>query len=235
MMLPWAIIARVMVVMLGGLAYSLSQTNVSWPLWLTLLFFLVELFFACIFCHTAAYALRPRRASEATLFYLLFAAGGALGSFFIGIVSPLLFSLNLDLPLTFFVTAALALVLNWRGAWSQRLLWIVASGAMLVLVFWVRAAYLHDTMVTVRNFYASLRVTQDHSYPGATLRTLLNGSIQHGTQIFGTDELRQTPTTYYAPGSGVGLALKRTGRLPALAALGARLSRQKALPARRGA
>jgi hypothetical protein len=151
--------------------------------------------------------MRPKRASEATLFYLLFAAGGALGSFLIGIASPVFFTLNLDLPITFMVTALLALAVNWRGAWSQRMLWIVASGAMLVLVFWVRAAYQHNTTVAVRNFYASLRVTEDHSYPGATLRTLLNGSIQHGTQIFGTDELRHTPTTYYAPGSGVGLAL----------------------------
>ncbi len=207
MMLPWAIIARVMVVMLGGLAYSLSRTNVSWPLWLTLTFFLIELFFACFFCHSAACGLRPQRSSEATLFYLLFAAGGALGSFLIGIASPLLFTLNLDLPLTFMVTALLALAVNWRGAWSQRMLWIVASCAMLVLVFWVRAAYQHNTTVAIRNFYASLRVTQDLSYPGATVRTLLNGSIQHGTQIFGTEELRHTPTTYYAPGSGVGLAL----------------------------
>ena len=207
MMLPWAIIARVMVVMLGALAYSLSKTNVSWPLWLTLLFFLIELFFACFFCHSAACGMRPKRASEATLFYLLFAAGGALGSFLIGIASPILFTLNLDLPITFMITALLALAVNWRGAWSQRMLWIVASGAMLVLVFWVRAAYQHNTTVAVRNFYASLRVTQDYSYPGATVRTLLNGSIQHGTQIFGTEELRHTPTTYYAPGSGVGLAL----------------------------
>ncbi len=212
--LPWAIIARVMVVMLGALAYSLSKTNVSWPLWLSILFFLVELFFASLFCHSAAYGMRPQRASEATLFYLLFAAGGALGSFLIGIASPVLFTLNLDLPLTFMVTALLALAINWRGPWSQRMLWIVASGAMLVLVFWVRAAYEHNTTVAVRNFYASLRVTQDYSYPGATVRTLLNGSIQHGTQIFGTEELRHTPTTYYAPGSGVGLALDNccTGR-----------------------
>ena len=49
MRLPWAIIARVMVVMLGALAYSLSKTNVSWPLWLSILFFLVELFFASLF------------------------------------------------------------------------------------------------------------------------------------------------------------------------------------------
>jgi hypothetical protein len=206
--MPWGIIARFLVVLLGGLAYSLTQTNATWPLWLSLLFFLFELFFACFFCHSAAYALRPQRNSEATLFYFLFAAGGALGSFLIGIAAPLLSSLNLDLPITFLVTALLALAVNWRSNWSQRMVWIVASAAMVALTFMVRRAYLDDTTVTVRNFYASLRVKQDHSYPGTTVRTLLNGSIQHGTQIFGTDELRHTPTTYYAVDSGVGYALR---------------------------
>ncbi len=208
-LLPWGIIARFMVVMLAGLAYSLSKTNTSWPLWLSITFFLIELFFACIFCHAAATGLRPQRASEATLFYLLFAAGGAAGSFLIGIASPLIFNLNLDLPLTFLVTALLALVVTWRGIWSQRVVWIVASIGMVVVTFMVRHAVLHDATVTVRNFYASLRVTQDlFSYPGTTVRTLMNGSIQHGTQIFGTDDLRHTPTTYYAHDSGVGLAVR---------------------------
>jgi len=98
---------------------------------------------------------------------------------------------------------------NWSGPWSQRLLWVVASAAMLVLVFLVRHAYQHDTIVAVRNFYASLRVTEEpFSYPGATVRTLMNGSIRHGTQIFGSNELRHTPTTYYASDSGVGLAVR---------------------------
>src|SRR5579863_9831476 len=42
-LLPWGIIARFMVVMLAGLAYSLSKTNTSWPLWLSITFFLIEL------------------------------------------------------------------------------------------------------------------------------------------------------------------------------------------------
>ena len=207
-LLPWGIIARFMVVMLGALAYSLSKTNSGWPLWVSLLFFLIELFFACVFCHSEAYRLRPQRASEATLFYLLFAAGGALGSFLVGIAAPLIFSLNLDLPITFLITALLALAVNWRGTWSQRLLWVVASGAMIVLIFMVRTAYLRDATVSVRNFYASLRVTQSVTYPGTTTRTLMNGSIQHGTQIFGDDAMRHTPTTYYARDSGVGLAIR---------------------------
>ena len=207
--LPWGIIARVMVVMLAALAYSLTKSNGAWPLWLSILFFLVELFFACLFCHSAATWLRPQSASEATLFYLLFAAGGALGSFLIGIAAPFMFPYNLDLPITFLVTALLALAVNWSGPWSQRLLWVVASAGMLVLVFMVRHAYQHDTIVAVRNFYASLRVTEEpYSYPGATVLTLSNGSIRHGTQIFGSNELRHTPTTYYTSGSGVGLAVR---------------------------
>jgi hypothetical protein len=207
--LPWNIIARVMVVLLGALAYSLHNTNAGWPLWISLVFFLGELFFACVFCHVEAVRLRPQRSSEATLFYLLFAAGGALGSFLIGIAAPLVFTYNLDLPVTFFVTALLALLINWRNGWNQRLLWGVASVAMVVVTFMVRHSYSYDTTVAVRNFYASLRVTQDlFSYPGSTVRTLMNGSIQHGTQIFGTDELRHTPTTYYARNSGIGLALQ---------------------------
>ncbi|HEY2861148.1 MAG TPA: fused MFS/spermidine synthase [Terracidiphilus sp.] len=206
--LPWNIISRVMVVLLGALAYSLHNTNAGWPLWVSLLFFLGELFFTCIFCHVEAVRIRPERSSEATLFYLLFAAGGALGSFLIGIAAPLVFTYNLDLPITFFVTALLALMVNWRNGWNQRMLWGVASVAMVVVTFMVRHSLEHDNTVAVRNFYASLRVTQDlFSYPGTTVRTLMNGSIQHGTQIFGTEALRHTPTTYYARNSGVGLAV----------------------------
>jgi SAM-dependent methyltransferase len=207
--LPWRIIARFMAVLLAALAYSISKRNAIWPLWLLILFFLVELFFACIFCHSAAIDVRPKRASEATLFYLLFAAGGASGTFLIGVVAPLWSNINLDLPITFLAMALLLLAVNWRGTWNERLLWIVASGAMVVLVFMVRHVMLHDAIVTVRNFYASLRVTEDpFSYPGTKVRTLMNGSIQHGTQIFGIDELRTTPTTYYSEDSGVGLAIR---------------------------
>jgi hypothetical protein len=79
---------------------------------------------------------------------------------------------------------------------------------MLVMVFMLQVAYHRNTPFAVRNFYGSLRVRESLSvFPGATLRTLTNGTIQHGTQIFST-ELRKTPTSYYAEDSGVGLALR---------------------------
>ncbi len=212
-LLPASIVTRFLAVMLAGLAYMLAHVDVTLPVGVGVVFFLFELLVSCLFCHNQAYALRPQRASESTVFYLLFAGGGALGAFLVGIASPLLFSFNYDIALTFWITAVLALAVtlvphtSMRG-WGQRLLWSAASVMLLVLVFWLHIAYQRDTLMAVRNFYGALRVKQDFGYPGAILRTLTNGSIQHGTQIFGSDALRKTPTTYYALDSGVGLALR---------------------------
>ena len=206
--IPPLLLGRFLIVILASLGYSLSHVDVSWPLWVSLSIFLVEIFLAGLFCHCEAVALRPARPSESTLFYLLFAAGGALGSFFIGIASPLLFSFNYDLPITVVITALLALAVTWNSGWSQRMLWSVASVMLMVLLGMVHIAYRRDTTVAVRNFYGALRVKQTITYPGITKRTLMNGIIEHGTQVFGTDELRKTPTTYYARDSGVGLALR---------------------------
>jgi hypothetical protein len=207
-LLPRGILVRFLAVMLGGLAYMLAKVDHSLPIAIGISFFLVELLVAGLFLHVEAYRLRPQRASESTVFYLLFAAGGALGSFLIGIAAPLVFSFNYDLAITFFITALLALAATWRVGWPQRLLWSAASIMLFVLCIWVHIAYQRGTLVAVRNFYAALRVKQSFGFPGATLRTLTNGSIEHGTQIFGTEAQRKTPTTYYAPDSGVGLALR---------------------------
>jgi hypothetical protein len=207
-MLPRGIVVRFLAVMLAGLGYMLAQVDVTVPMRIGIGFFLAELFFACLFCHVEAYALRPQRSSESTVLYLCFAAGGALGSFIVGIMFPLMFSYNYDLAITFFVTAALAFAATWHGGWQQRLLWSAATASMLVLCIWLGIAYQRGTTVAVRNFYGALRVKQNFNFSGAVLRTLTNGTIQHGTQVFGTDAQRRTPTSYYALDSGVGLALR---------------------------
>jgi len=206
-LLPRWIVTRLLVVLLAGLAYMLTQPDGSLPLRISVIFFLAELFMACYFCHSEAHALRPERPSEATLFYLIFAAGGALGAFLIGVVFPLVFSFNYDLELSFCVTSLLAVAVVWRVGWGQRLVWCSSSVLMIVLIFLLHRAYQRNTPVAIRNFYGSLRVKQTIGYPGATIRTLSNGTIQHGTQIF-TDEMRKTPTTYYAKDSGVGIAMQ---------------------------
>ncbi len=207
-LLPRGILVRFLAVMLGGLAYMLAQIDHSVPIAIGITFFLGELLIAGLFLHVEAYRLRPQRTSESTLFYLFFAAGGALGSFLIGIVAPLVFDFNYDLAITFFITALLALAATWRSGWPQRVLWSAASVILLLLTISIAVAYQRGNMLAVRNFYAALRVKQTYGYPSPTLRTLTNGSIEHGTQMFGTDAQRKTPTTYYALDSGVGLALR---------------------------
>ena len=206
--LPRAIVTRFLILMLAGLGYALSKQDVDWPLRISIAFFLIEAFASCLFCHSEAYRLRPRRESESTMFYLLFAAGGALGSFVIGIAFPLLFRFNLDLVITCCFTALLALLVTREDGWSSRLLWGVATIIMALQIFWINIVSWRSTTVAVRNFYGALRVKQTFGFPGATLRTLTNGNVEHGTQIFGTDQQRRMPTTYYAEDSGVGLAIR---------------------------
>jgi hypothetical protein len=207
-LLPRSIVTRILIIMLASLGYALSKQDVEWPLRISIGFFLVETFAACLFCHSEAYRLRPRISSESTMFYLLFAAGGALGAFVIGVVFPLLFRYNIDLVITCCFTALLAFLVTWQDGWNSRLLWGVATLLMGMQVFWISVVNQRSTLVAVRNFYGSLRVKQSLRFPGATLRTLTNGNVEHGTQIFGTDEQRKTPTSYYADDSGVGRAIR---------------------------
>jgi hypothetical protein len=203
----WIVIGMLSV-LLASLGLMLSTPDVSFPIVLNIGFFLAELFFACYFCHAETYALRPARSSEGTLFYLLIAAGGTAGTFFIGILCPLLFSANYDFALAFLATAALAVAATWLNGWRQRLLWSAGTAALLVLVIMLHNAYARETLLEERNFYGALRVTESHYPPQAhTVRTLFNGAIQHGTQWF-APEFRRTPTTYYPAGSGIGFALR---------------------------
>jgi spermidine synthase len=206
-LLQRSIVARFLILMLASVGYAFTKQDVEWPLRISIGFFLIETFAACLFCHTEAYRLRPPRASESTMFYLMFAAGGALGSFIIGIAFPMIFRFNIDLVVTCSFTALLAFLVTWHDGWNSRMLWGVATIIMAVQIFWINTVNERNTTVAVRNFYGALRVKQNFGYPGATLRTLTNGNVEHGTQIFGTDEQRRTPTTYYAEDSGVGLAL----------------------------
>ncbi|MBB5345006.1 fused MFS/spermidine synthase [Tunturibacter empetritectus] len=200
------IVVRLLVVMLAGLGYAISKTDVSLPIGIAILFFLAECFLAGLFCHAETYALRPDRPTETTLFYLLIAAGGAAGTFFIGIASPIIFSANYDLAISFFVTAALAIIVTWSDGWPQRLLWSTAALLLLFFAIMLHTAYAREAILEVRNFYGTLRVKQMVGPHGGTERMLLNGTIQHGTQLFAPG-LTRTPTTYYADNSGIGLSL----------------------------
>ena len=195
-------------ILLGMLGYLLYDTRFSMPLTITIIFYCVTLLVACVVCHGELYRLRPSP-EHATSFYLLIAGGGALGSILVGIVAPLTLSGNYELACGFVFTAAMVLVVTWASGIFPRLFWAAAmAGAVALIVAQVRHDR-EDAIVQVRNFYGTLRVTQTTEPPDpAYTRMLMHGTIQHGTQIF-SDELRKTPTSYYAHESGVGLAIDK--------------------------
>ena len=206
-----ALVLRMLAVLLFALGYFLAGTGFNVPIGLSIGFYSAELFLAAWFCHAELFKLRPDTAAQSTRFYLHIAAGGAAGTLCVAVLSPLLTDSNFDLPASFLVTAAVVLLvvweLGWALGWAQRLLWssaVVLSAWLLVIL---HADVGHDALFRARNFYGSLRVKQTQTPPQAFLsRTLYNGSIQHGMQWFSTD-FRRAPLTYYAPDSGVGLAL----------------------------
>ena len=205
---PRYVMLGLLAVSLGSLGYMLYDQRFSMPLTVTIIFYCVTLLIACVVCHGELYRLRPAP-EHATSFYLLIAAGGALGSILVGIVAPLTLNGNYELACGLVFTALMVMVVTWSSGILPRLLWASATvGAIALIAFQVRHDRV-DEIVQVRNFYGTLRVTQTTEPPDPTVtRMLMHGTIQHGTQIF-SDALRKTPTTYYAHASGVGLALDK--------------------------
>lgn len=194
-------------VTLGGLVYMLDESMAYIPLIVAVPLNCSALFIACLFCHAELHRLRPSP-GHATAFYLLIAAGGALGSIFVGLVAPVIFPANYELACAVVFTSLMVIAVTWDRGYGWRIFWTVATLAIAtILVFSYRKGDGENTVARVRNFYGILRVTNDPvpPYAGVT-RILYNGTIRHGTQIF-TPELRHTPTTYYSRDSGVGLAL----------------------------
>ncbi|MGH7617041.1 MAG: fused MFS/spermidine synthase, partial [Gemmatimonadaceae bacterium] len=188
----------------AGLAgYYLHHGTLSMPVAGAVAVYCASLFGICLFCHSELYRRRPDP-RRLTAFYICVAAGGALGAILVGIAAPTLLSGNYEFALGLCVTAALGILVTWNLGWPVRLACAIALGLLLTVVN--KQIRGDRALYRVRNFYGTLRVTQDYdSAFMAETRTLSNGGINHGQQVFRTD-LDTTPTTYYGHPSGVGLA-----------------------------
>ena len=191
---------------LGGVAYLIVDTTMDVPIMISIPLFCLTLFIGAFFCHGELYLRRPS-ARYLTQYYLLIAAGGALGSMFVGVLAPMVFSGSYEMAWSLVYTAALAAALMWRQHWAWRLFWPAAAAGLLVVVVLQERADREDAIVQVRSFYGTLRVTDEETEDAGRYRTLIHGTIQHGTQFMASEELRRLPTTYYSHDSGVGLAL----------------------------
>jgi hypothetical protein len=195
------------VVAVASMAYALRDIRVPLPIAVSVPLFLIALFFTCFFLHGELYARRPL-AADLTRFYLIAAAGSAAGTLLVGVLAPIVLRANYDLACTLSVVAFVAFAATWHDGWAMRVLWLAtAIAAVVVLNIQVRQ-YDDDAVALVRNFYGTLRVRESHLPPQShTDRQLLNGTIEHGAEWFAPQYLNQ-PITYYAPDSGLGLAMR---------------------------
>jgi spermidine synthase len=191
---------------LGGVGYLISNPDEATPIRIAVPSICAALFIGCLFCHGELHRRRPGP-RYATQYYLFIAAGGALGSMFVGVMAPLMFRGSYELAWSLVYTAALAAVLLWKDHWVWRFFWPAAVIGLLVVVVLQVRIYSENTIVQVRDFYGTLRVTEESTEEAGMYRTLVHGNIQHGTQYFGSDQFRHDPTTYYTHNTGIGLAL----------------------------
>jgi SAM-dependent methyltransferase len=198
---------------LGTASYLLYKGILSIPIRLAAGIFCGALFCMCLFLHSELYRLRPA-ARDLTSFYFYVAIGGAIGAILVGVVAPSVLPGNYELAFGFACVGILALIVTWSIGWLARSISFCSTVVMIgIIVGQVRSDRTNNVM-RLRNFYGTLHVTQGEDGTLAAIeRTLYNGVISHGQEIFRVD-LSETPTTYYGHESGVGLAIDRccTGR-----------------------
>lgn len=216
---------RLLGVALGCMAYALSPSLTSLPLWILISLFCAGLFFCCMFCHGELAHLKPDP-SQLTAFYFLSSLGSVAGAAFVALLAPHIFSGFYELHAALGACALLAVLVhrndptspfsqpNWRLA--LRVLYGLAATIIVALFLLARDESASSNRMA-RNFYGVLRVSDEsapnvvllkgdeHSHPKDDLRfrRLMNGTITHGLQFLGPSR-RDQPTSYYGTDSGIG-------------------------------
>ena len=185
--------------------------------WVTLLpVASATLFVGAWMCHGELVRMRPHP-QHLTAFYLCIAAGGALGGILVGVVAPLVFSGYWEVPLGLIVALVLVLAAArrdpesslrpGRAGWKWPA-WMTAALAMSLGLCAVPVLILQSVDAEIRNFYGVLHVVSwETDNPLDARRILMHGSTIHGVQFKDPVRSRQ-PTTYFGPGSGVGIAIE---------------------------
>ncbi len=172
------------------------------------------LFLCCMLCHGELARRRPAP-RYLTLFYLMISLGGALGGIFVALIAPRVFPSNIELPAALAACAVLGAMVMWDGIQNRIGGWVLRAallvGVGLLVGFLARRERDNQKgyRLVARNFYGVLHVKDEEASneDEYTERTLLHGTINHGSQIL-DEPLRYKATSYYGPNSGVGRALR---------------------------
>ena len=210
---------------LGGVCWVLLQGTAA-SIVLQLSVYSGGLFICCMVCHGELYRLRPDP-THLTGYYLMIAAGGALGGLFVAIVAPLIFNNYYELQWGLLLCGALFLCVlarereagdekreRKRAGKIQRYRKLILVGGVAGLLalgtaFWLQAHQFASARVDKsRNFYGVLTVFKyDSDASDLHYLEFSHGRTLHGQQF--TDPVRALwPTTYFSENSGIGLAMQ---------------------------
>ena len=174
------------------------------------------LFSCCMVCHGELYRLRPS-AKQLTGYYLMIAAGGALGGFFVAVVCPLIFDNYVELNLGLLACAMFLLLAEDQGggpqAYSTQRRWVLVIVLSIVGVsgtFFMgkRSTDNQRGIDNRRNFFGVLTIWEENREDPANHKLLMqHGTTFHGLQ-FTAPKLKHIPTAYYSPNSGIGVIMQ---------------------------
>jgi hypothetical protein len=198
--------APVVAATLGVMGWTLADRDLTHQLPLQIAVFCGGLFVACMFCHGELARMRPAP-RYLTRFYLMISAGGAAGSVLVGLVAPLVLPAYFELA---FGLVACAALLAFQMRHAHRVFLVLALAAVIFTLgaeVWQIKEFYDRTLLATRNFYGVLRVQEFGDEPATKHRSLIHGTILHGTQ-FNAPQLAISPTTYYTQSSGIGRVLE---------------------------
>ena len=176
------------------------------------------LFICCMVCHGELVKLKPHP-RYLTKFYLMIAAGGALGGVLTTLAAPLVFTAYWEYHLGLVACGLLLLICINRDpngilsrekpAWPRRIVMLIAVALFSALVIQA-VSHTGKIIAKSRNFYGILRVAE-YTDENRSYYSLRHGRIMHGYQFL-EEEWRRSPTSYYGPESGAGLAVRHHPR-----------------------
>jgi hypothetical protein len=177
------------------------------------------LFALCMVCHGELVRLRPHP-RYLTSFYLMIAAGGALGGMFVSLAAPRVFSTFFEWRIGLVLGCLLAARVVFDSqpqSFFRRHFAVLAPGLLVVFLGLhalpqFQAAARHELFTSARNFYGVISVLErDVEDPAQHKFNFYSGRIVHGLQ-FTEAAKKHEPTAYFGRATGVGQALAEVAR-----------------------
>jgi hypothetical protein len=135
---------------------------------------------------------------------------------FVAIIAPHVFHTYFELPLSMIACSALAAIVLWIsphkwqgkiGVMPVRIAMLAFTVGLAIHLGYEKRLSDQRFRLSVRNFYGVLRVRDiPEDEQDSAVRRLIHGTINHGTQLLDAS-LRDEPTSYYGPYSGMGRAM----------------------------